>query len=82
MKRWAGEANHPALRAGCALRHGSQTTGRPSLNFSRFVACKIWRVCGVSPLRGRAHRLPRRKPLRGLLVPMATIVELLQTALH
>ena len=50
-----------------------------SRNVSRFVAGTIWLRRGVSPLRGRAQRLPRRKPLRGLLVPMDTIFDLLQT---
>src|SRR5262249_13834798 len=35
---------------------------------------------GVSPRHGRAHRLQRRKPLRGLVVPIATTYDLLQTA--
>ena len=53
-----------------------------SLNFSHFVAHKIWRERGLSPLRGRAHRLQRRKPLRCLLVPMDTTFDLLQTAIN
>ena len=53
-----------------------------TLNLSQFVAHKTWRRCGVSPLRGRPHRLQRRKPLRGLLVPMATTFDLLQTAIN
>src|SRR5262249_33154276 len=52
---------------------------RESLNFSHFVARKIWRKRGVSPRRYRAHRRQRREPLRGLLVPMATTGDLLQT---
>src|SRR5215510_10935890 len=44
----------------------------PSLNFSHFVAHKTWRRCGVSPLHGRPHRPQRRKPLRGLIVPIDT----------
>jgi hypothetical protein len=51
-----------------------------SLNLSDFVGRKIWRRRGVSPLRGKAHRLQRREPLRDLAVPMATICSLLQTA--
>ena len=53
-----------------------------SLNLSHFVAHKIWRRRGVLPLRCRAHHLQRRGPLRGLLVPMATISDLLQTAIN
>jgi RNA recognition motif. (a.k.a. RRM, RBD, or RNP domain) len=52
-----------------------------SLNFSHVVAHKIWRWRGISPLRGRAHRLQRRKPLRCLLVPMDPTFDLLQTAM-
>jgi hypothetical protein len=52
-----------------------------TLNFSPFVARNIRRRRSVSPLRGRAHRLQRRKPLPGLLVPMATIFDLLQKLL-
>jgi len=52
-----------------------------SLNFSRFVARQIWRRRGVSPLCGRAHRLQRREPLRGLLVPMDLTFDVLQTAI-
>ena len=48
-----------------------------SLNFSFVVARHIWRRRGVSPCCGRAHRLHRRAPLRGLLVPMASIFDLL-----
>src|SRR5438093_2806955 len=50
-----------------------------SRNFSPFVARKIWRRRGASPLCGRAHRLQRHAPLRGPLVRMATIFDLLQT---
>src|SRR5262245_11839142 len=53
-----------------------------SLNLSQFVARKIWRRRGTFPLRCRAHRLQRRRPLRGLLVPMATIYSLLQTVIN
>jgi hypothetical protein len=53
-----------------------------SLNLSYFVARQIWRRCGVSPRRGRAHRLQRREPLRGFLVPMGTTFDLLQTAIN
>ncbi len=53
-----------------------------TLNFSHFVAHKIWRGRGISPLRGGAHRLQRRKPLRCLLVSMDTIFDLLQTAIN
>ena len=47
-----------------------------SLNLSHFVARKIWRRCGVSPRYCRAHRLQRRAPLYGLLMPMDTIFDL------
>src|SRR6266446_609191 len=53
-----------------------------SLNFSLFVAQQIWGRRGVSPRRGRAHRLQRCEPLRGLLVLMDIIFDLLHTALH
>jgi hypothetical protein len=53
-----------------------------SLNLAHFVARKIWRRRGVSPVRCRAHRLQRRKPFRGLLVLMDTIFDLLQTAIN
>ena len=57
--------------------------GKPvTLNLSLFVARQIWRGRGVSPLRCRAHRLQRREPFRGLLVPMDTICDLLQTAIN
>jgi hypothetical protein len=55
---------------------------RQSLNFSHFVARQIWRRRGVSPLCGRAHRLQRREPLRGLLVPMDLTFDVLQTAIN
>jgi hypothetical protein len=51
-----------------------------SLNFSHFVARKIWRKRRVSPRHGRAQRLQRRAPLRGLLVPMDTTFDVLQIA--
>jgi hypothetical protein len=51
-----------------------------SLNFSHFVARTIWRRRGISPRRGKAHRLQRRGSLRCVLVPMATPFDLLQTA--
>jgi hypothetical protein len=51
-----------------------------TLNFSHFVAHKIWQVRGISPRCGRAHRLPRREPGRCLLVPMDATFNLLQTA--
>jgi hypothetical protein len=53
-----------------------------SLNVSHCVACKIWRRHGVSLLRGRAHRLHRREPFRGLLRPMDIFLDLLQTAIN
>src|SRR5678815_1204035 len=53
-----------------------------SLNLSQFVARQIERRRGLFPLRCRAHRLYRRRPLRGLLVPMATNFDLLQTAIN
>ena len=51
-----------------------------ALKFSQVVARQIWRRRGVFPLQCRAHRLQRRGRFRGLLVPMATISDLLQTA--
>jgi hypothetical protein len=51
-----------------------------SLNLSQFVARKIWRRCGVSPVRCRAHRLQRRQPFRGLLLLMDAIFDLLRTS--
>jgi hypothetical protein len=57
-----------------------ESTERQSLNFSHFVARQIWWGRGAPPRRGRAHRLQRREPLRGLLVPLDTTVDLLQTA--
>jgi hypothetical protein len=59
-----------------------QTYHRVSLNLSHFVAHKIWRRCGGSPLCGRAHRLQRREPLQCLLVPMDITIDLLQTAIN
>jgi SAM-dependent methyltransferase len=53
-----------------------------SFNLSHFVACKIWRRRGVSLLRGRAHRLPRREPFRCLLRPMDIFFDRLQTAIN
>jgi len=60
------------------LTHAGQHFAQ--FNLSRFVARKIWRRRGVSPHRGRAHRLQRRAPLRGLLMPLATTFALQQTA--
>src|SRR5215468_11418855 len=60
--------------------------GAPSLSRrgtrhgSPFVARLRWRRRGVSPRCGRAHRLHRREPLRGVLVPMVTLFALLHTA--
>jgi hypothetical protein len=53
-----------------------------SLNLSRFVARKIWRGRGVSPRRGKAHRLQRRESLRCLLMLMDSTFDLLQTAIN
>ena len=53
-----------------------------SLNLSHFVARKHWPTSSPSSLHCRAYRLQRREPLRGLLVPMATIFALLQTAIN
>jgi hypothetical protein len=50
------------------------------LNLLHFVARQHWPRSGPSSLHFRAHRLQRRAPLRGLLVPVATIFDLLQTA--
>src|SRR5712691_10357356 len=41
-----------------------------SRHVSPCVARHLWRRRGVSPCRGRAHRLHRREPLRGLRVPL------------
>ncbi len=57
-------------------------TENSPLNLSHFVARKIWRRRGVSPLCGRAHRLQRREPLQCLLVPMDITIDLLQTAIN
>jgi len=51
-----------------------------ALNLSHVVARHIWRRRGGCPLRCRAHRLHRRRPLWDPLVPMATIGALLHTA--
>ena len=62
---------------------GVQNRGkRRTLNLSHFVARKHWPRSEPSSLHFRAHRLQRREPLRGLLVPMATIFALLQTAIN
>ena len=53
-----------------------------SLNFSHFVARKIWRGCSVSSRLGRAYRLQRRESLQGLLMSMDPIFNLLQTAIN
>ncbi len=53
-----------------------------SLNLSYFVARTIWRRCGVSPRRCRAHRLQRREPRRWLLVLIHTTFDLLQPAIN
>src|SRR5215831_16779859 len=58
------------------------TTSATTLNLSHFVARKIGQRRGVFPLHGRAQRLQRREPLRCLLVPIATIFDLLQTAIN
>jgi hypothetical protein len=51
-----------------------------SLHFSQLVARTIgWRR-GVSPRCGRAHHLHRRASLRGLLISLATICDLLPPA--
>jgi len=71
----------------CSIRRTSRSTVRRwakcvPLNLSQFVAHKIWRRCGVSPRCGRAYHLHRRASLRGILVPIATIFGLLQTAIN
>ena len=53
-----------------------------SLNLSYFVARYIWRSRSVFPLPGRAHRLQRRKSLRGLPGLMDPTFDLRQTALN
>jgi len=50
--------------------------------YSRFIARKNWRRSGVSPLHCSAHLMPRGEPPRCLLVPMDTIFDLPQTAIH
>src|SRR5215813_1499453 len=67
-----------------SLRRNSRPSKRlaRSLNLSEFVARKIWRRRGVFLLQRNAHRLQRRRHLRGLLVPMAPISDLLQTAIN
>jgi hypothetical protein len=67
---WSEDAGY-----GCRVPGWSRTV-------SLFVARKIWRRCGVSPCRCRAHPLQRREPLRGFLVLMDTTFDLLQTARH
>ena len=52
------------------------------LNLSHFVARKAWRRHCVSPHRLRANRVQRDEPLRGLLVPVSTNFDLLQTAIN
>src|SRR6266446_6043921 len=46
------------------------------------IMTAIWRKRGVSPRRGRAHRLQRREPLQCLLVPLDTTFDLLHTAIN
>ena len=62
--------------AACAYTRRRTT----SMNLSRprrtIVTRNIWRRRGVSPLCGRAHRLQRRKPLRGLLRPSTNCYKL------
>ena len=53
---------------------------RGTRNCSHFVARIRWRRRGMSPRCGRAHRLQRREPLRGWLVPMDIIFALRHTA--
>jgi hypothetical protein len=64
------------------LQNDPQSAGNETetLNFSHFVAPKIWRRRGVSPLRGMAHRLQRRDPLPCLLVLIDPTSDVLQTA--
>jgi hypothetical protein len=55
----------------CAARDAmAQDDQNASRNVSPGGARHIWRRRSVSPLHGRAHRLDRRTPRRGLLVPM------------
>ena len=65
-----------------ARRDTSQAASLASLNVSPCVTRQISRRRDRFPLRCRAHRLHRRRPLRGLLVSMATIVDLRHTARH
>src|SRR5215475_7922915 len=78
--------DHEGARSGTGMA-ASRGTGayivtskRRSLNFSYFVARQIWWRRSISLLRGRAHRLQRREPFRGLIVPIDPIFDLLQTA--
>src|SRR5262245_30973838 len=65
----------------CAARdemaQGDQNTSR---NVSPGEARHIWRRRSVSPLHGRAHRLERHPPLRGVLVPMDLTCDLRHAA--
>ena len=78
------EGDPPAKRHQTAWRAvvTAWVTLMVSLNLSKFVACKIWRRRGVFLLQCRAHRLQRRRHLRGLLMPMAPVSDLLQTAIN
>ena len=76
-RQWLWVMAHPAVAYFQIYTHRSKTA---SLNLSHFVARKIWWGRGICPLRGQAHRLQRRASLRGLLTPMETTFDLLQTA--
>jgi len=51
-----------------------------ALNFSHFVARKIWQNRSLSPRRFRAHRIQRGAFYQGFLVYMHSNIDLLQTA--
>jgi hypothetical protein len=56
-------ATNVSMLEGIAIGEEVRDHKKVSLNLSHFVAQKIWRRRGVSPLRGRAHRLQRHEPL-------------------
>jgi len=66
----------------CADPQRHERRPQRSRHVSSFVARHLWRRCGVSPRGVRAHGTKSRASLRGLLVPLATLVALRHTALH
>jgi hypothetical protein len=71
-RRFAEELTSPLTYTALVARR-QQAPSCMTLHVSHGVARHIWRRRGVFPLRCKAHCLQRRGPLRGLLVPMATI---------